>query len=162
MSLNKRHTNDCWCEKRLKVKVKGSTHLTYNRLCGGLEHLKIETRLIDDRFTRVMGECVIVTVKVDRLYSVNLYWQSDPCYVAQSELQNMKRNGWFPDYLVKIEDTQIHYHRWSPRSTNNIRYKGDNVRGIFIIVSTIFSNLFICLLKEVNREVKKIQIDGCR
>ena len=28
-------------------------------LCGGPEHLKIETRLIDERLTSVMGECVI-------------------------------------------------------------------------------------------------------
>jgi hypothetical protein len=33
-------------------------------LCGGLEHLKIETRLIDERFVSVMGECEIVTLKV--------------------------------------------------------------------------------------------------
>ncbi len=30
-------------------------------LCGGLEHRKIKTRLIDERFPSVMGECVIVT-----------------------------------------------------------------------------------------------------
>jgi hypothetical protein len=29
------------------------------RLCGGLEHLKKETRLIDERFESVMGGCVI-------------------------------------------------------------------------------------------------------
>jgi hypothetical protein len=29
-------------------------------LLGGLEHLKIQTRLIDKRFVGVMGECVIV------------------------------------------------------------------------------------------------------
>ena len=34
---------------------------------GGLEYLKIETRLIDERFVSVMGECVIVTLKVRRL-----------------------------------------------------------------------------------------------
>jgi hypothetical protein len=34
-----------------------------------LEDLKIETRLIDERFSIVMGECEIVTVKVCRLYS---------------------------------------------------------------------------------------------
>jgi hypothetical protein len=36
-------------------------------LCRGLEHLKIETtqtRLIDERFESVMGESVIVTLKV--------------------------------------------------------------------------------------------------
>ncbi len=31
----------------------------YTRLRGGLEHLKIETRLIDERFVSVMGEWVI-------------------------------------------------------------------------------------------------------
>jgi hypothetical protein len=31
----------------------------YTGLCGGLEHLKIETRLRDERFESVMGECVI-------------------------------------------------------------------------------------------------------
>ena len=35
----------------------------------GLEHLKIETRLIDERFAIAMGECVNVTLKVRRLYS---------------------------------------------------------------------------------------------
>jgi len=38
-------------------------------LCGGLEHLKIETRLIDERFASVMGECVILTPQVRRRYS---------------------------------------------------------------------------------------------
>jgi hypothetical protein len=28
-------------------------------LLGGLEHLEIETRLIDEKFASVMGECVI-------------------------------------------------------------------------------------------------------
>jgi len=37
-------------------------------LSGGLEHLKIETRLIDERFASVMGEFEIVTIKVCRLY----------------------------------------------------------------------------------------------
>jgi hypothetical protein len=36
-------------DERLKTKVEGSTCLTYTGLFGGLEHLKIETRLIDER-----------------------------------------------------------------------------------------------------------------
>ena len=44
---------------RLKVKAEGSTHLTYTGLCGGLEHLKVETRLTDERFESVMSECEI-------------------------------------------------------------------------------------------------------
>jgi hypothetical protein len=34
-----------------------------------IPHVKIETRLIDERFASVMGECVIVTLNVHRLYS---------------------------------------------------------------------------------------------
>jgi hypothetical protein len=41
-----------------------SPRLTYTGLIGGLEHLKIGTRLIDERFASVMGERVIVTLKV--------------------------------------------------------------------------------------------------
>ncbi len=46
---------DC---QRLKTKSEGSTRLVYTGLIGGLEHLKIETRLIDEMFVSVMGECV--------------------------------------------------------------------------------------------------------
>ena len=49
----------CRYDERLKTKVKEFTRLTYTGLIGGLEHLKIETKLIDDRFVSVMGECVI-------------------------------------------------------------------------------------------------------
>ncbi len=40
-----------------------STHLGYTVLWGELEHLKIETRLINERFTSELGECVIRDVK---------------------------------------------------------------------------------------------------
>jgi hypothetical protein len=51
-----------WCDERLKAKGEGSTLLVYTLytgLRGGLQHLKIETRLINERFVSVMGECVI-------------------------------------------------------------------------------------------------------
>jgi hypothetical protein len=54
------------CDERLKTKAEESTRLAYTGFHGGLEHLKIETRLIDEKFTSVMVECVIVTVKVHR------------------------------------------------------------------------------------------------
>ena len=41
---------ECRCNARLKAKTEGSTHLTYSGLRGGLEHLKIETRLRGERF----------------------------------------------------------------------------------------------------------------
>ncbi len=44
------------CSLRIdEVRVKG---LSYTGLFGGLEHLKIETRLIDEKFANVMGEYV--------------------------------------------------------------------------------------------------------
>ena len=54
-----RDVYECRCDERLKSKGEGSTLLPYTRLSGGLEHSKIETRLIDERFSSVMGECVI-------------------------------------------------------------------------------------------------------
>ena len=45
--------------ERLKAKTDGSKCLTYTGLCGDLEHLTIETRLIRESFECVMGECVI-------------------------------------------------------------------------------------------------------
>ena len=46
--------------ERLKTKAEGFTRLSYTGLYGGLEHLKIETRLIDERLASVMGECVFL------------------------------------------------------------------------------------------------------
>jgi hypothetical protein len=42
--------SECRCDERLRGKVEGSTRLTHTERRGGLEHLKIETRLIDERF----------------------------------------------------------------------------------------------------------------
>jgi hypothetical protein len=41
-------------DERLNSKTEGSTHLVYTGLRGGLEHLKIETRLIPERLAIVM------------------------------------------------------------------------------------------------------------
>jgi hypothetical protein len=41
--LNKRLTCECRCDERLKDKDERSTHLGYTGLCGGLEHLKIQS-----------------------------------------------------------------------------------------------------------------------
>ncbi len=59
-----------WWLKLREVKTEGSTRLTYTGLFGKLEHLKIKTRLIDERFTSVMGECVIVTLCVSSIFKV--------------------------------------------------------------------------------------------
>ncbi len=63
--LNRRLTNECRCDERLKGKgeVRIYTMYTvYTGFHGGLENRKIETMLIDERLASVMGECVIVTL----------------------------------------------------------------------------------------------------
>ena len=56
--LQTRPIYECRCDERLKTKSEGSTRLVLLG-CVGVELLKIETRLIDERFASVMGECVI-------------------------------------------------------------------------------------------------------
>ena len=48
------------CDERLKAKVEESTRLGCTLLCAELEHLKIETRLIDEMFASEMGEYVFL------------------------------------------------------------------------------------------------------
>jgi hypothetical protein len=57
--LKTRPIYDCRYDERLKPKDDESTFLGYTGLLEELEYLKIETRLIDDKFPSVMGECVI-------------------------------------------------------------------------------------------------------
>ena len=58
--LNKRLICECRCDERLKTRVEESTRLTYTQLVGELEHLKTETRLIDEMFASEMGASVCV------------------------------------------------------------------------------------------------------
>ena len=51
---------ECRCDERLKTKAEESTRLTYTRLLVELEHLTIETKLIDEMFASVMGEYVFL------------------------------------------------------------------------------------------------------
>ena len=46
------------CDERLQSKTKAFTLLGYTGLILELEHLKIETRLIDEMIANVMGEYV--------------------------------------------------------------------------------------------------------
>ncbi len=47
----------CRYDERLRTKDEESTRLGYTGLFGEVEHLKMKTRLIDEKFTSVMGEC---------------------------------------------------------------------------------------------------------
>ena len=64
----------CRCNERLKPEIDGSTRLTYTGLCGDLEHLKIETRLIVESFASVMGECVIWVICVISKVEYSVYY----------------------------------------------------------------------------------------
>ena len=57
---------ECRCDERLNTKVDGSVRLAYTGLLGGLEHLKIETRLISN----ITG----LGVKADRCSSFFLFF----------------------------------------------------------------------------------------
>ena len=48
---------ECRCDERLQTKTKKFTRLPYTGLVLELEHPKIETRLISERFANAMGEC---------------------------------------------------------------------------------------------------------
>ncbi len=49
---------ECRCDERLQTKTREFTRLTYTGLVVELEHLKIETRLIGEKFANAMGEYV--------------------------------------------------------------------------------------------------------
>jgi hypothetical protein len=49
---------ECRCDERLQTKTKEFTRLTHTGFVVELEHLEIETRLIDEKFPNVMGEYV--------------------------------------------------------------------------------------------------------
>jgi hypothetical protein len=59
MVINRLNHHECRCNERLKPKGEESTRLAYAGFLGELEQLKIETRLMDEKFVSVMGECVI-------------------------------------------------------------------------------------------------------
>jgi hypothetical protein len=46
--------SECRYDERLKTKSEESTHLTYTGLLGELEHLKIKTRLMEEKRKKFM------------------------------------------------------------------------------------------------------------
>jgi hypothetical protein len=51
---------ECLYDERLNTKVEESTRLTHTGLIGELEHLKIKSRLIDEKCVSVMDEYVFL------------------------------------------------------------------------------------------------------
>jgi hypothetical protein len=57
--LKIRPIHECRCDERLQTKTKEFTRLTYTGLVVKLEHLKIKTRLTNEKFASVKDECEI-------------------------------------------------------------------------------------------------------
>jgi hypothetical protein len=55
--LKRRLIYEYRCDERLKTKNEESTRLTYTGLVVELKHLQTKTRLIDEKFPSVKGEC---------------------------------------------------------------------------------------------------------
>jgi hypothetical protein len=55
--LKRRFIYEYRCDERLKTKNEESALLTDTGLVVELEHLKTKTRLIDEKFASVRGEC---------------------------------------------------------------------------------------------------------
>jgi hypothetical protein len=58
-----------WRELRVKS-TKGTTRLIYTGFHWGLEHLKIETMLIDEWIESVMRECVLESIGMSSILRV--------------------------------------------------------------------------------------------
>ncbi len=57
--IKKRRKNEYRCDDKLKTKAEESPWLTYTGFHKELEHLKIETRLINGKLMKVISEYVI-------------------------------------------------------------------------------------------------------
>jgi hypothetical protein len=56
-NLKTKYICGCRCYESLQTKTNEFTRLSYTELVLEMEHLKIETRLITEMFSNVMGEC---------------------------------------------------------------------------------------------------------
>ena len=57
--IHEKPTYECRCDGRLQTKTKRFTRLSYTGLVVELEHLKIKTKLTNEKFASVKGECEI-------------------------------------------------------------------------------------------------------
>jgi hypothetical protein len=104
---------ECRCDERLKTKTDGSTHLTCTGFFGGLEHLKIETRLIDESFASVMGECVLEVIGPSvgsgtvHSHVTGLFIMRRPIVVYYEGIKKeLKRR---PIYESRCDDLSVYY-----------------------------------------------------
>jgi len=106
--LNRKLIYECRCDERLKVKTEGSTRLVYTGLCEVV-------------FTSVMGECVMVKIKVSLLYSkYSVVFQS---------WWGVTRGG----SLFGVESRPVTVHRWSGSGGGQKHTPPGSVRPQFFV-----------------------------
>jgi hypothetical protein len=89
--LKRRPIYECRCDERLKTKAEEFTRLAYTGLLGGLQHLKIKTRLIDEKIANARR-------RRPRGGSGSIHGQ-----IAQAELLKLQKNGQFPVEPVSMK-----------------------------------------------------------
>ena len=128
--LKRRPISECRCDERLKTKAEESTRLAYTGLLGELEHLKIETRLIDEMFVSVMGEYVSRNdINLDMLIWLSESSLSDlfseVSLIRDNQVREFKENS----LIIKGLDNQVmktliitdnqDFHHVSPKFFNS-------------------------------------------
>ncbi len=67
--------HECRCDERLQTKTKEVMLLAYTGLVVELEHLKIETRLIDEKFANVIGDLVVYYESIKRELKIRCIYE---------------------------------------------------------------------------------------
>jgi hypothetical protein len=114
--VNRILTYECRCDERLRSTGDGSTRLTCTGLCGGLEHLKIETRLRDERFQIVKGERSL--------------WRDHP-----PSIEKRKKSGWFSQRRILTKllfRKRSEFGQFPPRSLKKSFFQGLESKFLFM------------------------------
>jgi hypothetical protein len=103
--LKIRDIYECRCDERLRTKTEDFKRLTYTGLVLELEHLKIETRLIDEKFAVKMYPwlgCFHILISASKRKlrggSGNTHDQ-----IVLTEVLKLQKSGQFPDEPVRKE-----------------------------------------------------------
>ncbi len=101
--------SECRSDERLKTKSEESTRLSDTTWIGELEHIKIKTRWIDEKFPSVMGECVTVMPCTS---ARELHVQMCSEFTAQVHVQWKKIEIFFWSLFVPLSPLSVTLPSW--------------------------------------------------
>ena len=123
-----------------KAKSKGSTRLTYTGLIGGLEHLKTETRLIDE----ILVECVVFLFFCCYRRTTECKLAEHPKNVFSFHFFENLFLGALPSMsLVSVKRSPD----WSCDETKKTSFSGD--LASFLVYAYVFNNMTVCLFLRI-------------